>query len=387
VSRGIIVGRDLSTGRQRHTMFSPHLPASGLETRVVFMGTPEFAMPSLRALAANAAPGRLWPGGLDLVGVVTRPDKPSGRGQTTLPSPIKATAQELGVPVYQPGPLRRPEALTMLRRLAPNLIVVAAFGQILPPEVLRLPERGCLNVHASLLPRHRGASPVAAAILAGDTTAGVTLMLMDEGLDTGPILAQRATTIAPDETTGELTTRLADLGAELLVALLPRWLAGGIAPAAQEPAEATMSHLLRKEDGQIDWTRPAAAIAHQVRAYAPWPGAFTTWRGRQLKVLRARPVPILDAPADSPALEPGTVFKEPGAGASGRPYVATGGPEALALEIVQLEGKRALPADEFLRGQAAILGARLGVPPDSAPPEPAPEPSSASPDDAPTAAP
>lgn len=331
--------------------------------RIVFMGTPTFAVPSLQALADNAAPGHIWSSGLDLVGVVTRPDKPVGRGGTLVPPPVKVAAQEIGVPVYQPGSLRRPESLALLHHLAPDLIVVAAFGQILPPDVLELPAHGCLNVHASLLPRYRGASPIAAAILAGDAETGVTLMEMEEGLDTGPIVAQVATPIGDEETTGELSVRLAELGAELLVETLPVWLAGGIAPTPQDDAAATLTRLLRKEDGMLDWREPAAALDRQVRAYTPWPGAFTTWQGRQLKVLRARPLPPEANP--SAPREPGTVFLAPdGTGPGGRGQLACQCCQgALALVMIQLEGKRALPAAEFLRGYASIVGARLGVNP------------------------
>jgi methionyl-tRNA formyltransferase len=326
--------------------------------RVVFMGTPYFAVPSFQALVENAAPGHLWSSGLDLVGVVTRPDKPAGRSGAPLPSPIKLLAQELGVPVYQPGSLRRPESLALMHRLAPDLIVVAAFGQILPPEVLNPPAHGCLNVHASVLPRHRGASPIAAAILAGDEETGVTIMEMEEGLDTGRIVAQVATPIGEDETTGELTTRLAELGAELLVETLPLWLAGGIAPTAQDESGATLTRLLRKEDGRLDWRQPAEVLGRQVRAYTPWPGAFTTWQGRQLKVLRAR---VLPADANrTETREPGTVFLA--TDDAGHEVLACQcGQGALALLMVQLEGKRALPAPEFLRGYASFVGSRLGV--------------------------
>jgi methionyl-tRNA formyltransferase len=237
--------------------------------RILFMGTPDFAVPSLRALAEYREPGRLWPAGLDLVGVVTRPDKPAGRGRHVAVSPVKQYAQEHGLPVYQPGPLRRPEALTLLQSLAPDLIVVAAFGQILPAEVLRLPTYGCLNVHASLLPRWRGAAPISAAILAGDAEPGVSIMLMDEGLDTGPVLEQAATPIGLDETAGQLSDQLAELGAETLLRTLPRWLGGAIPPQPQDDARATMTRPLHKEDGRLDWTRPADEVARAVRAYTP----------------------------------------------------------------------------------------------------------------------
>jgi methionyl-tRNA formyltransferase len=324
--------------------------------RVVFMGTPHFAVPTLRALVAAAPPGHVWSTGLDLVGVITRLDKPSGRTGAPVPSPIKVHARELGLPIYQPGSLRKPEALALLHRLSPDLIIVAAFGQILPPEVLCLPGHGCLNVHASLLPRYRGASPVAAAILAGDSETGVTIMLMDEGLDTGPIVAQRRTPIAPDETAGSLTAQLAGLGADLLIETLPRWLAGGIAPVPQDESQATTTHLLRKEEGRIDWSLPAEVLNRQVRAYFPWPGSFTTWQGRQLKVLHAH---VLDG-ANTAGREPGEVFTT--REETGREVLAAiCGQGALALEMVQLEGKRPLPAPEFLHGHAAIVGARLSA--------------------------
>jgi methionyl-tRNA formyltransferase len=325
--------------------------------RVIFMGTPYFAVPALQALCDHAAPGQLWPNGLDIVGVVTRTDKPAGRGRTVVPSPVKELAQERGLSVYQPGPLRTHDALVLLRHLAPDLIVVAAFGQILPAEVLKLPAHGCLNVHASLLPRHRGAAPVAGAILEGDAETGVTIMLMDEGLDTGPIIAQRTTPIGADEVTGELTPRLAEMGAALLVEVLPRWLAGGIAPTPQNPALATTTRPLRKEDGRLDWTLPATTLARQIRAYTPWPGAITTWEGQRLKVLRARPLRL---PPSSSTREAGVVFLA--RADRGRELVACGcGQGALALEMIQLEGRRALPSPEFFRGYRSIVGARLGT--------------------------
>jgi methionyl-tRNA formyltransferase len=320
------------------------------------MGTPHFAAPSLKAVATNSAPGRIWPTGLDLVGVVTRPDKPVGRSRAPVPSPVKLLALELRLPVFQPGSFRKPENVALLRRLAPDVIIVAAFGQILPAEVLSLPEHCSLNVHASLLPRHRGASPVAAAILAGDEQTGVTIMKMEEGLDTGPILAQSAVTIGEHDTTGALIWRLADLGAQLLIETLPRWLAGGLAPTPQDVSMATMTRLLRKEDGQIDWTQPAVVIDRQVRAYMPWPGAFTTFGGKQLKILQARQATDV---ADSRSAPPGTIFP---AREEGQELLAcVCGQGALVLEMIQLEGRRALSAAEFLRGNAAIVGARLGA--------------------------
>ena len=317
---------------------------TGATIRVLFMGTPDFAVPSLRALTEQANAG------LAVAGVVTRPDKPVGRKQRVVFSPVKQFALEHEIPVYQPGPLRRPEALSLLRDLAPDLIVVAAFGPILPPDVLALPPHGCLNVHASLLPRWRGASPINAAILAGDAEAGVTIMLMDAGLDTGPALARRAIPIGADETAGELSDRLALLGAELLVETLPRWLAGVITPEPQDELRATMTRLLQKSDGLLDWQRPADELARQVRAYTPWPGAFTTWEGHTLKILRVRAIPF------ETDLPPGTCF----ASAGDASMAVICGQGALALEVIQLEGKRAMPSAEVVRGHPALASARLG---------------------------
>ncbi|HEX6817072.1 MAG TPA: methionyl-tRNA formyltransferase [Ktedonobacterales bacterium] len=314
--------------------------------RIVFMGTPEFAVPTLQALAERA------PEGLELAGVVTRVDKPVGRGRQMIPSPVKAYALARGIPVYQPGSLRKPAAQVVLRELASDLLVVAAFGQILPSDVLVLPTHGALNVHASLLPRWRGASPIAAAILAGDNETGVTIMRMDEGLDTGPMLARRATPIGPDETTGELSGRLAHLGADLLIETLPRWIAGQIVPQPQDESQATMTTLLHKEQGRIDWRASAEQIARAVRAYTPWPGAYTTWSGQQLKVLRVRALPENDGRA------PGQCFAV-GAGRHIGLAVACG-QGALALEVIQLQGKRAAPAEEVLRGRPALATATLG---------------------------
>jgi len=321
--------------------------------RIVFMGTPAFATPSLRALVAHGAPGDVWADGLAVVGVVTRPDKPVGRGRTVAFSPVKQLALDLGVPVLQPGPLRRPEAFAALMALAPDLLIVAAFGQILPPDVLALPSRGCLNIHASLLPRYRGAAPIAAAIREGDAETGVTIMRMEAGLDTGPIVSQRATPIGPDETTATLTTRLADLGADLLIATLPGWLSGAITPTPQDDSLATMTRPLRKEDGRLDWSQPADTLVRQLRAVTPWPGAYTTWAGKQLKVLQAHPLTGL--PASAPTT-PGACFTLSAKGG----LACACGEGALALDVIQLEGKRAAPSADVLRGYPALAQATLG---------------------------
>lgn len=325
--------------------------------RLIFMGTPQFAVPPLEAMAEARAPGVLAPDGVEIVSVVTRPDKPARRGQGVVMPPVKERALALGLPVWQPGPLRRPEHLEELRRMAPDVIVVAAFGQILRREVLDLPRFGCLNVHASLLPRHRGASPIAGALLAGDQETGVTIMLMAEGLDTGDILTQRSLPIAPDDTTGTLTEKLSYLGAELLVETLPHWFAGELPPQSQDESQATLTRLLTKEDGSIEWNLPAETLARQVRAYSPWPGTATTWRGKTLKVLSAAAIDEMNDEELPEEVGKVSLLTLDGKKA----LVVRCGQGALRLDMVQLEGKRALSAEEFVRGQPGIFGDSLGT--------------------------
>jgi methionyl-tRNA formyltransferase len=232
---------------------------------------------------------------------------------------------------------------------------VAAFGQILPPEVLAVPPHGCLNVHASLLPRYRGGAPIAAAILAGEKQTGITLMLMDEGMDTGPILARAECKIEPQDTTGTLSVKLAHLGADLLVENLPRWLDGRIAPQPQDDSLATYCQMITKKDGLLDWFLPATALWLRVRAYHPWPGTYTYWRGKLLKILRARPVTIGPSGATVPSdEEPGRVISVDDGAA-----VVTS-TDALLLEEMQLAGKKALAVQEFIRGQRDFIGSVLG---------------------------
>ncbi len=296
--------------------------------RVVFMGTPAFAVPILAALVER------YP----VVGVVTQPDRPAGRGNRLTPPPVKVWALAHGLPVYQPERLSRPEALAQLQAWNPDLIVVAAYGQILKPQVLNLPKYGCINVHASLLPRWRGAAPVAYAIWHGDEETGVTIMLMDEGLDTGPILSQRAVPILPEDTQESLSQRLAQVGADLLLETLPRYLAGEIQPQPQDESRATYAPMLRREQGLLDFTQPAEQLARQVRAFYPWPGTFTFWKGKRLKVLQARAVQ--DVPQEAPGLP--RIWQ-------GLPAVTTG-QGWLALTKVQLEGRKPVTGDAFLRG-------------------------------------
>ncbi|MGQ0601626.1 MAG: methionyl-tRNA formyltransferase [Anaerolineales bacterium] len=303
--------------------------------RIVFMGTPEFAVPSLRALNEHAS----------VVGVVTQPDRPAGRGQKLIESPVKQCAASYGLPVIQPARLREPEAMAQLTAWRPDVIIVAAFGQILQQAVLALPPHGCLNIHASLLPRWRGAAPIAAAIAAGDAETGITLMQIDVGLDTGPMLAKRAETIRADDITATLTARLALLGAELLIATLPHYLSGAIIPQPQDNSLATYAPQLKKEDGQLDFTRPALELARQVRAFTPWPGAFARWNGQRLKILRAA---VTEARGEPGAL----LTTEAG------PAVACGEGALLLLEV-QPPGKRPMTAADFVRGARHFLGARL----------------------------
>jgi methionyl-tRNA formyltransferase len=305
--------------------------------RVIFMGTPQFAIPTLQGLVEHHT----------VVAVVTQPDRPAGRGRQPAPPPVKQFALEHGLPLLQPPRLTVSYAQAALAELEAQVSVVAAFGQILRQEVLDLPRHGTLNVHASLLPRWRGASPVSAAILAGDERTGVTIMLLDAGMDTGPLLAQKECPIRPDDTTGTLSERLAQLGADLLLDTLPRWIEGQITPRPQNQAEATYSRPLEKKDGLIDWQRSSAEIGRQVRACQPWPGAYTSWGERQIKILRAEPL------AQKPPQEPGTVVQL-GAGLA----VSTGD-GYLLLEELQAAGKRPTSAQAFAHGARGFIGARL----------------------------
>ncbi|MBN1922241.1 MAG: methionyl-tRNA formyltransferase [Anaerolineae bacterium] len=314
-----------------------------VKPRIVFMGTPKFALPTLEKLC-DAYP---------VVGVVTQPDRPAGRGRRYVAPPVKQLAEAEGIPVFQPERLRAIEAIEHVRAWMPDLIVVAAFGQILPAAVLELAHRGALNIHSSLLPRWRGATPVQAALLAGDTVTGVTVMQMDEGLDTGPILAQREIEILENETAGELEERLAQLGAELLLDTLPAYLHGEIQPRPQPQEGVTLTRRLRKESGALDWQQSALALERQIRAFSPEPGAFTLWGEERLKILKAQALPKTAPVAQS---APGTVFRW-----ESMPAVVTGN-GALVLLQLQMAGKRPMSGDAFLRGKNAVLGSRLTAP-------------------------
>ena len=266
--------------------------------RIVFMGTPDFAVPTLLALDEHHG----------VVGVVTQPDRRAGRGRNLVVPPVKEAALELGLPTIQPEALGESGAMEQVQAWQPDLIVVAAFGQILRKPMLALPPHGCLNVHASLLPSYRGASPIAAAILAGEEVTGVTIMRMDEGMDTGPILAQAECPLAPDESAATLTGKLAQLGAELLVETLPVWLSGDLLAQPQDDSQASYCRPLRKQDGHLEWSQPADYLERQVRAYDPWPGTYTTWQGQRLSVIHAQALPSrmeLGPPGEVVDLEPG----------------------------------------------------------------------------------
>jgi len=302
-----------------------------MDIRVVFMGSPEFALPALRGLSA----------GYEVAGVVTQPDRRAGRGRKLTPPPVKELAIELGLPTIQPARVRDPEPMAQLESWAPDVIVVAAYGQILRPNLLDLPPHGCVNIHGSLLPRWRGAAPIQAAILHGDDETGVTIMRMDPGMDTGPILSQRVMKIQPEDTAGSLSERMADAGAALLLETLPDYLSGRIEPQEQSESGVTMAPLLTKSDGLLDFNRPAVDLERQVRAFQPWPGAFFQWRGNNMKVIKA------------------TLAKNSGASQKtgiGKPLVIDGQPAiqtsegALVLLEVQPAGKRAMPGKAFLQG-------------------------------------
>jgi methionyl-tRNA formyltransferase len=313
--------------------------------RVIFMGTPEYAVPSLLGLIDQQ----------QVVAVVTQPDRRGGRGRRHLiPPPVKRAAQPHGIPVIQTRTLRTSdpaggEAVRLICELEPDVIVVAAFGQILRRNLLDLPPHGCINVHASLLPKYRGASPISAAILEGEEETGVTIMLMDRGMDTGDILAARSTHIEPDDTAGTLTPRLAELGADALLETLPRWLAGEIEPTPQGDAQATYCWQVTKSDGRIDWTQPAERISRMIRAYDPWPGVFTECNGRRLQIASGYAIP--DWTGDA---VPGQIVEtDEGAG------VATGR-GALVLLDVQPAGKRVMSCEAFACGQREFVGTCLG---------------------------
>ncbi len=305
------------------------------------MGTPEFAVPSLEALLRSPD---------QVVGVVTQPDRPKGRGQVLTPPPIKVLCQREGLPFLQPAKMKDPAFLDALRAWAPDLIAVAAFGRILPPLILEIPPKGCINVHGSLLPKYRGAAPIQWAVMNGETETGITTMLMDAGMDTGDMLLQERVPIAGDDTGGSLSIRLAEIGGRLLVETIRRLKEGSLTPIPQDHAQATMAPLLKKEDGLINWHRRATDIANQVRGLSPWPGAYTHAEGERWTVCRA-------SSTGQPARghTPGAV------GETGKDgiLVATGD-DLLAIMELQPANSRRMTAAQYLAGHPLAPGLVLG---------------------------
>lgn len=321
-------------------------PSDVPRPRCVFFGSPAFAVPSLRRLVERAA--------VDVCAVVTQPDRPAGRGQTLNEPAVKEAARRLipGVPVLQPEKIRTGDFEATLRALHADLFVVVAYGRILPPSILDLPRLGPWNVHASLLPRWRGAAPIQWSVIAGDAEAGVAIMRMEEGLDTGPVAAMTRTPIAEEETAGTLAIRLAELGAELLVTTLPRILDGRVVLTAQDETQVTVARLLRKEDGLLDFTQPAQAVAARARGVDPWPGAMATLQGAPVKLFGARAV----GGASAGAAAPGTVL-----GIDGDGLRVACGPGVVSFAEVQLAGRKRLPAAVVATGRSIAPGARLGT--------------------------
>jgi methionyl-tRNA formyltransferase len=292
------------------------------------MGSPDFALPTLEELHRH----------YQVVGVVTQPDRPAGRGRKEQPSDVKKLALELGLPIFQPKSLRKLSAVAQLAEWKPDLIVVAAYGQILPQAVLEMPSKGCLNVHASLLPAWRGASPIQAAIANGDEKSGVTIMLMNEGLDTGGILAQRSVPIRPGTTATELSDQLAHLGARTLIEILPSYLRGALGAIPQDDSRKSYAPKLIKQDSLLDFSLPAQTLLNKVHAYQPWPGAVYEWRGKHLKIIEAHVHMTFEG-------KPRERFV-----VNGLPAVCTG-EGLLVLDTVQPEGKKPMPGKAFLNGQ------------------------------------
>lgn len=314
---------------------------------LIFMGTPDFAVPSFHALVDA---------GHRVSRVYTQPDRPAGRGGKLTASAVKVAALSLGIPVEQPVKVRLPEVVEQLREAAPDAIVVVGYGQLIPRAILEIPRLGIVNVHGSLLPKYRGAAPIQWAVANGETLTGVTTMRINEGLDTGDMLLKAATPIGPSETAVDVWYRLAGIGASLLVETLEGLENGWIQPEPQNPAEATLAPILKREDGKVDWNRSAAAIYNRYRGFQPWPGAWTTFRGArlQLKSLAPAPHPEGSQPVTTPA--PGTLFTQ-----GKHLFAMAGNGAALELLRLQLEGKSEVSAEAFLNGAHLRPGERLGA--------------------------
>lgn len=307
--------------------------------RLIFAGTPDFAVPTLEGIVRK---------GHHVLAVLTQPDRPSGRGQQMTASPVKQAALRLDLPLYQPERIKPPEVAEFLAGLKPDAMVLVGYGKIIPQSIIDIPPHGIINVHASLLPRYRGAAPIQWAIASGETRTGVSTMRIDAGLDTGEVLLQTETPIEPEETAVEVSERLARLGAGLLEETLEGLQTGALAPTQQDPALASYAPLLKKEDGLIDWTRPASQIHNRVRGFLPWPGCYSRFRGGLLHIWKTRL-------ADPVAGPPGSLHP-----AKGRLWVACGQGSSLELLEVQLEGRKRIPAAAFLSGQHLLENEGLG---------------------------
>ena len=307
--------------------------------RIVFMGTPDFSVPALEALVE---------GGHEVVAAITQPDKPKGRGKAVLMTPVKEKAMELGIPVYQPVKVREPEFVEKLRQMEPDAIVVVAFGQILPKSILEIPRYGCVNIHASLLPKYRGAAPIQWAVIDGERESGVTTMFMNEGLDTGDMLEKEAVTLDPKETGGSLHDKLSAIGGRLILSTLKGLEDGTLKGTPQTDEGTCYAKMLKKSRGDIDWTMDAAAIERLIRGLNPWPSAYTCLHGKTLKIWDG------DVLEREYGVEPGTVAEV----AKDRLVVQTG-QGSLAIRSLQLEGKKRMDAGDFLRGYAVEAGTRL----------------------------
>mgnify|MGYP001336614638 CR=1 FL=1 len=311
---------------------------------IVFMGTPQFAVPSLLQLVDN---------GYSIKGVVTQPDRPKGRKRILTPPPIKEAAVQRGLPVMQPERLRTPEAINELAAWQPDLIITAAYGQILPKEVLDMPRLGCINVHASLLPKYRGGAPIHHAIINGESETGVTLMYMAEGLDTGDMIASKAVQISDEDNVGTMFVKLADVGAELLIQTLPDIIAGRAPRIPQDESQATYAPNITREQERIDWNRSAREIFNQVRGLNPWPVAYTTWNGEVLKIWQC--LEVSEDVNDGAAVVPGTVLDLSTDGVT-----VSCGEGAVRITQLQPAGKKAMPVSDFVRGGKMAKGTVLG---------------------------
>jgi methionyl-tRNA formyltransferase len=312
--------------------------SGGHNLRIVFMGSPQMAVPALEQLLKNK---------FNIVAVYTQPDRPAGRGQGLAASAVKETALKWGLAIEQPESLKPAEVLARLAGYKPDVIVVCAYGQILTQSVIDLPPQKCLNVHYSLLPKHRGASPVMASVLAGDEYTGISIQIVRMKLDTGPLLASAAIPISPTDTTGTLSPKLSIIGAHLLQEALTGWMRGEITPREQDESKASYFGQIKKEEGEINWTQPAVEIWRRIRAYQPWPGAYTYWKGKQLKITEAFPI-------SGETGEPGTVVD---LGNNGVGIITGNG--ILNVTGLQYEGKKAMPAKAFMQGQRDFTGSKL----------------------------